>query len=200
MKSLILFLAVACFAPAYADEPIKDAAKEKAKAAIKEKILDPLQAKIDRLIEIKTNVEDGKAKVAAAKEAIQKAIDDLKQKWSDLKAKVIAEIKSAAKDVAAEKIAVRIAEIQAEIDCIRECLAKLQGIKDGIDEIKAWVDATPTLPVGWSMVIFRQTENGPKPVVVRPKAVTLPVIPVIQPAPVVERSILTAPRRGFWNR
>jgi hypothetical protein len=194
MRTLILFLAVTFAVPALADEPFKDAAKEKAKEAIKAQILDPLQEKIDRIIEVKTSIEDGKAKVAAAKEAIQKAIDDLKQQWADLKAKIVAEIKSAAKDKAAEKIAERIAEIQAKIDCIRECLAKLQGIKDSIDEIKAWVDATPDLPVGWSMVIFRTTEDGPKPVVVRPKAVTLPAVPVIEvvPAPMA--------RRGWFRR
>lgn len=200
MKTLVLFLAFTCASFACADEPFKDAAKEKAKEAIKVKILDPLQEKIDRIIEVKTSIEDGKAKVAAAKEAIQKAIDDLKQQWNDLKAQIVAEIKSVAKEKAAEKIAERIAEIQAKIDCVRECLAKLQGIKDSIDEIKAWVDATPDLPVGWSMVIFRQTEDGPKPVVVRPKAVTLPAVPAVSTPVVFPARVLGAPRRGFWNR
>ena len=181
MKTLILFIAVACVTPAIADEPVKDAIKTKARAAIKEKFLDPLQEKIDRIIEVKASVEEGKAKIDAVKTEIREAILSLQQQWIDLKAQIVAEIKSVAKDKAAEKIAERVAEIQAKIDCIRECLAELQAIKDSIGAIKAWVDATPELPAGWSMVIFRQTEGGPKPVVVRPEASTLPVYPVLRP-------------------
>lgn len=156
MKAIAFLILIALSVPCYAQG---GSIKESLVDQLKEKV----QAKIDEIIAKKERAEAAKAKIDAVKAAIDARIEELKQ---DIKEFLVEKKKQQIKE--------RAAEIQETVDAIKEVIARLQGIKEKIAEVKAWVDAAPELPQGWGMVIFRPTDDGPKAVVVRPEAVTLP--------------------------